>query len=55
MTSELLAGKTALVTGSSSGIGRWNDYLYGEKVYLVLSLVAKSVLAWFIYFGSLAN
>ena len=37
------------------GIGRWTDYLYGEKVYLVLSLVAKSVLAWFIYFGSLAN
>ena len=37
------------------GVGRWNDYLYGEKVYLVLSLVAKSVLAWFIYFGSLAN
>ena len=37
------------------GIGRWADYLYGEKVYLVLSLVAKSVLAWFIYFGSLAN
>ena len=37
------------------GVGRWQDYLYGEKVYLVLSLVAKSVLAWFIYFGSLAD
>ena len=37
------------------GVGRWQDYLYGEKVYLVLSLVAKSVLAWFIYFGSLGD
>ena len=37
------------------GVGRWTDYLYGEKVYLVLSLVAKSVLAWFIYFGSLGT
>jgi hypothetical protein len=37
------------------GVGRWRDYLYGEKVYLVLSLVAKSVLAWQIYGGSLAN
>lgn len=35
--------------------GRWADYLHGEKVYLVLSLVAKSVLAWQIYGGSLAN
>jgi hypothetical protein len=37
------------------GVGRWRDYLYGEKVYLVLSLAAKSVLAWQIYGGSLAN
>lgn len=37
------------------GVGRWIDYAYGEKVYLVLSLVAKSVLAWQIYGGSLAN
>ena len=37
------------------GIGRWRDYAYGEKVYLVLSLAAKSVLAWQIYGGSLAN
>ena len=36
-------------------IGRWSDYAYGEKVYLVLSLGAKSVLAWQIYGGSLAN
>ncbi|MFZ9628397.1 MAG: heliorhodopsin HeR [Ilumatobacteraceae bacterium] len=37
------------------GKGRWADYVYGEKVYLVLSLVAKSVLAWQIFGGSLAT
>ena len=36
-------------------VGRWADYAYGEKTYLVLSLVAKSVLAWQIYGGSLAG
>jgi hypothetical protein len=36
-------------------IGRWADYAYGEKTYLVLSLVAKSVLAWQIFGGSLAG
>ncbi len=35
------------------GIGRWADYGFGEKTYLVLSLVAKSVLAWQIFAGSL--
>lgn len=33
--------------------GRWSDYLYGEKVYLVLSLVAKSLLAWQVFAGTL--
>jgi hypothetical protein len=37
------------------GLGRWSDYAYGEKVYLVLSLAAKSALAWQIYGGSLAD
>jgi hypothetical protein len=36
-------------------IGRWSDYAHGEKAYLVLSLVAKSVLAWQIFGGSLAG
>jgi Heliorhodopsin len=36
-------------------IGKWADYAFGEKAYLVLSLVAKSLLAWQIYGGSLAN
>ncbi len=35
------------------GVGRWTDYVYGEKGYLVLSLAAKSLLAWQIYFPSL--
>jgi hypothetical protein len=37
------------------GIGRWADYAYGEKTYLVFSLVAKSLLAWQIFAGSLAG
>lgn len=36
-------------------IGRWSDYAFGEKGYLVLSLVAKTVLAWQIFGGSLAG
>jgi hypothetical protein len=34
-------------------IGRWKDYLFGERMYIVLSLVAKSALAWQIVFGTL--
>lgn len=34
-------------------VGKWADYLYGERVYMILSLVAKSLLAWQIFFGSL--
>jgi hypothetical protein len=30
-------------------VGRWKDYLYGEKVYIVLSLVAKALLAWQVF------
>jgi hypothetical protein len=26
--------------------GRWADYLHGERAYVWLSLVAKSLLAW---------
>lgn len=36
-------------------VGPWSDYAFGEKAYLVLSLVAKSVLAWQIYGGSLSG
>lgn len=34
-------------------IGEWKDYLYGERVYMILSLVAKSALAWQVFFGAL--
>lgn len=34
-------------------IGKWKDYLYGEQAYIVLSLVAKSLLAWQVFFGTL--
>lgn len=36
-------------------VGPWRSYAFGEKVYLVLSLVAKSALAWQIFGGSLAS
>jgi hypothetical protein len=29
--------------------GRWADYLYGEKVYIILSLTAKALLAWQVF------
>ena len=34
-------------------VSRWEDYLFGEKTYVVLSLVAKSALAGQVYFGTL--
>ncbi len=33
--------------------GRWKDYLFGERVYVILSLVAKSALAWQVFAGTL--
>jgi hypothetical protein len=35
-------------------VGRWRDYLYGETWYVILSLVAKSALAWQVFGGTLA-
>ncbi|MEF8847470.1 MAG: heliorhodopsin HeR [Candidatus Paceibacterota bacterium] len=34
-------------------VGPWGNYLFGEKMYIVLSLVAKSALAWQIFTGTL--
>ncbi len=34
-------------------VGRWKDYLYGERVYIILSLAAKSILAWLVLFGAM--
>ena len=30
-------------------VGPWRSYLFGEKAYIVLSLVAKSLLAWQVF------
>jgi hypothetical protein len=35
------------------GIGKWKSYIFGEKTYLILSLGAKSLLAWQIFAVSL--
>lgn len=34
-------------------VGKWRNYLYGETVYIILSLVAKSLLAWQVFGGTL--
>ncbi|HYO17163.1 MAG TPA: heliorhodopsin HeR, partial [Dermatophilaceae bacterium] len=36
-------------------IGPWRNYLFGEQVYILLSLVAKSALAWQVFAGALAD
>lgn len=35
--------------------GKWADYLRGEKTYIVLSFVAKSLLAWQIFAATLVK
>ncbi|MDD3475008.1 MAG: heliorhodopsin HeR [Candidatus Dojkabacteria bacterium] len=34
-------------------VGKWKDYVFGEKVYIIMSLVAKSLLAWQVFAGTL--
>ena len=36
------------------GVSRWKDYLYGERFYIILSFVAKSILAWLVFIGIFA-
>ena len=36
-------------------VGRWKDYLVGERAYIALSLIAKSLLAWQIFASTLAS
>jgi len=36
-------------------VGRFRDYVTGETAYLVLSLVAKSALAWQVFANVLAS
>ena len=33
------------------GVGRWKDYLYGERAYIILSFVAKTFLVWLVFVG----
>lgn len=35
-------------------VGPWKDYLYGERAYIILSLLAKTALCWLIWTGTLA-
>ncbi len=35
--------------------GKWDDYLYGERGYMIMSLVAKSLLAWQVFSGTLGG
>lgn len=37
------------------GRGRWQDPLFAERVYIFLSLFAKTALAWQVYAGALAG
>jgi hypothetical protein len=36
-------------------IGPWRNYLFGESVYVLLSLTAKSALAWQVFFPTLMD
>jgi hypothetical protein len=33
--------------------GKWRDYLYGERGYILLSLISKTLLAWLVFAGVL--
>jgi hypothetical protein len=35
-------------------VSKWKDYLYGERMYIVLSLIAKTLLAWIVFAGIFA-
>ena len=34
-------------------VGKWRDYLVGERAYITLSLVAKTALAWQVFSGAI--
>lgn len=36
-------------------VGKWKNYEYGERAYIVLSLVAKTVLAWILVLGTMGQ
>jgi hypothetical protein len=36
-------------------VGKWRDYLFGEKAYIILSLTAKALLAWQVFASTLVD
>jgi hypothetical protein len=34
-------------------VGPWSEYIFGERMYVWLSLFGKSILAWFVFIGIL--
>ncbi len=36
-------------------VGKWRDYIFGEKVYILLSLTAKTALAWQVFANTLID
>jgi hypothetical protein len=36
-------------------VGPWHDYVFGDRVYILLSLTAKSALAWQVFAGTLRD
>ena len=34
-------------------VGKWKDYIYGEYAYITFSLIAKALLAWQVWSGTL--
>ena len=50
----MLDGRVALlVAARSHSTRRWKDYLSGEYMYVVLSIVAETALAWQVFAGTL--
>jgi hypothetical protein len=49
----LFAGFAVNIFLRHKRVGNWKNHLYGERVYLVLSLAIESLLAWQVYGGVL--
>jgi hypothetical protein len=49
----LFAAKAVVTYLQLRGNGRWSNYLYSERTYWVIALLANSALAWILYAGLL--
>jgi hypothetical protein len=47
------AGFAAIMRLQYKQVGKWKDYVYTERAYMIMSLVAKVALAWQIFAGAL--